>query len=150
MLHGESNYPSCLKNDLAPPAVLFYQGDLQALKTRRVGMIGTRSATASGRYFASHLAFELTLNGVCVVSGLARGIDGWAHRGALRAYQKSHGSDLVIAELRPPTLCARRALRGSLAWVVTAATNGVSSPAILFTFSDDLGNGLSSYAMANA
>ncbi len=94
VLHGESNYPSCLKNDLAPPAVLFYQGDLQSLKTRRVGMIGTRSATASGRYFASHLAFELTLNGVCVVSGLARGIDGWAHRGALRAYQKSHGAEI--------------------------------------------------------
>ena len=88
VLHGESSYPSCLKNDLAPPAVLFYLGDLKALGARRVGMIGTRSATASGRYFSSHLGFELTANGVCVVSGLARGIDAWAHRGALRACEK--------------------------------------------------------------
>ncbi|PHX93813.1 MAG: hypothetical protein CK542_02840 [Acidimicrobium sp.] len=94
VLHGESNYPSCLKNDLAPPAVLFYQGDLQALKARRVGMIGTRSATASGRYFASHLAFELTAQGVCVVSGLARGIDAWAHRGALRALEKTRSEEM--------------------------------------------------------
>lgn len=94
VLHGESNYPSCLKNDLAPPAVLFYQGDLQALKARRVGMIGTRSATASGRYFASHLAFELTAQGVCVVSGLARGIDAWAHRGALRALEKTRSEEI--------------------------------------------------------
>lgn len=94
VLHDESNYPSCLKNDLAPPAVLFYQGDLQALKARRVGMIGTRSATASGRYFASHLAFELTAQGVCVVSGLARGIDAWAHRGALRALEKTRSEEM--------------------------------------------------------
>ena len=66
------------------------------------------------------------------------------------SFAHDHGSDLVIAELRPRTLCARRASQGSLARVVTAATNGVSAPSILFTFSDDLGNGLSSYAMANA
>ena len=107
VLLGESSYPSCLKNDLAPPAVLFYQGDLHALKARRVGMIGTRSATASGRYFASHLAFELTRNGVCVISGLARGIDAWAHRGALRAHEKKSSADTeksksAFGDLAPP------------------------------------------------
>ena len=66
------------------------------------------------------------------------------------SFAHDHGSDLVIAELRPPTLWARRASRGSLARVVTAAMNGVSAPSILFTFSDDLGNGLTSDAMANA
>ncbi len=66
------------------------------------------------------------------------------------SFAHDHGSDLVIAELRPPTLCARLASRGSLAQVVTAVTNGVSAPAILVTFSDDLGNGSSSYAMLNA
>lgn len=87
-LIGQENYPRCLINDISPPAVLFYQGDLQALATRRVGMIGTRSATASGRYMTSHLAFELAMNGVCVISGLARGIDAWAHHGVLRAREK--------------------------------------------------------------
>ena len=107
VLYGESSYPSCLKNDLAPPAVLFYLGDLCALNARRVGMIGTRSATASGRYLASHLAFELTQNGVSVVSGLARGIDAWAHRGALRALEKTHSEEMkkskpAFGELAPP------------------------------------------------
>lgn len=107
VLYGESSYPSCLKNDLAPPAVLFYLGDLCALNARRVGMIGTRSATASGRYLASHLAFELTQNGVSVVSGLARGIDAWAHRGALRAREMTDSADMkkpksAFGELAPP------------------------------------------------
>jgi DNA processing protein len=106
VLHGESNYPSCLKNDFAPPAVLFYLGDLSALNARRVGMVGTRSATASGRYFASHLAFELTQNGISVVSGLARGIDAWSHRGALRALEKKHSDEKskskTFSDLVPP------------------------------------------------
>lgn len=84
-IFGDENYPRALIADLAPPAVLFYFGDLSALNNRRVGMVGTRSATASGRYLASHIAYDLATNDVCVVSGLARGIDAWAHRGALRA-----------------------------------------------------------------
>lgn len=99
----DTEYPSLLKNDLAPPAVLFYQGDLGVLKSRRVGMVGTRSATASGRYLASHLAFELASNGVCVISGLARGIDGWSHRGALRAQEKfKTNKKPAFGELAPP------------------------------------------------
>jgi len=96
-LVGEAEYPFCLRNDFAKPAVLFYIGDLSALSTRRVAMVGTRSATASGRYMASHLAYELARNNVCVISGLARGIDAWAHRGALRALQKRESADTVAA-----------------------------------------------------
>ena len=86
-IFGDENYPRALIADLAPPAVLFHFGDLTALNNRRVGMVGTRSATASGRYLASHIAYDLATNDVCVVSGLARGIDAWAHRGALRALE---------------------------------------------------------------
>lgn len=86
-IFGDENYPHALIADLAPPAVLFYFGDLSSLNNRRVGMVGTRSATASGRYLASHIAYDLATNDVCVVSGLARGIDAWAHRGALRALE---------------------------------------------------------------
>lgn len=86
-IFGDENYPRALIADLSAPAVLFYFGDLSALNSRRVGMVGTRSATASGRYLASHIAHDLATNDVCVVSGLARGIDAWAHRGALRALE---------------------------------------------------------------
>ncbi len=94
-IFGDENYPRVLIADLAPPAVLFYFGDLSALDSRRVGMIGTRSATASGRYLASHIAHDLATNDVCVVSGLARGIDAWAHRGALRALESQEAGRLA-------------------------------------------------------
>jgi len=63
------------------------------LQQRRVGIVGTRSATAAGRYLASHLAYDLSEQGVAIVSGLARGIDAWAHKGVLLALDrdtKSH------------------------------------------------------------
>jgi DNA processing protein len=45
----------------------------------------------------SHLAFELAMNGVCVISGLARGIDAWAHHGVLRAREKKSASAIAAA-----------------------------------------------------
>jgi len=82
---GDSDYPPILAVDIAAPAVLFWCGDLGALTQRRVGIIGTRAATAAGRYMASQLAHDVTNAGVAVVSGLARGVDAWAHRGAVDA-----------------------------------------------------------------
>lgn len=80
---GDCEYPAILAADIAPPAVLFWCGDLGALTQRRVGIIGTRAATAAGRYMASQLGHDLAVQGISVVSGLARGIDAWAHRGAM-------------------------------------------------------------------
>jgi len=85
---GAVDYPEILLNDMARPAVLFYRGDLQVLQQRRVGIVGTRSATAAGRYMASHLAYDLSEQGVAVVSGLARGVDAWAHKGVLLALDR--------------------------------------------------------------
>jgi DNA processing protein len=82
---GDPDYPSVLAVDRAPPAVLFCQGDLGALAPTRVAIVGTRAATANGCSIARELGAELSLAGVCVLSGLARGIDGHAHRGALAA-----------------------------------------------------------------
>lgn len=82
---GDSEYPAILAIDTTAPAALFWCGDLSALTQRRVGIIGTRAATAAGRYMASQLAHDLANQGVAVVSGLARGIDAWAHRGAVHA-----------------------------------------------------------------
>jgi len=53
------------------------------LDARRVGIVGTRNATQRGRETAAEFGFELSALGVTVVSGLAKGIDGAAHRGAL-------------------------------------------------------------------
>lgn len=81
----DPRYPPQLLDDQAPPAALFVRGDLDVLDARRVGIVGTRNATQRGRETAARFGHELAVNGVVVVSGLARGIDGAAHRGALAA-----------------------------------------------------------------
>ena len=81
--HGDQRYPSALFHDPRAPAVLFVRGDLSMLDARRVGIVGTRNATQRGRETAAEFGFELSARGVTVVSGLAKGIDGAAHRGAL-------------------------------------------------------------------
>lgn len=80
---GSDAYPAVLAADLDPPAVLFHRGDLAALAARRAGVVGTRRCTAGGRLTAERLGEGLAGEGVAVVSGLARGVDGAAHRGAL-------------------------------------------------------------------
>lgn len=82
----DAQYPASMRGDFAAPAVLFAIGDLAAFHQRRVGVIGTRAASASGRHFARRLGRELAANGVAVVSGLARGIDAAVHRGVLDAF----------------------------------------------------------------
>jgi len=84
-LLGRAGYPDVLAADPEAPAVLFSRGNLDLLDGRRVAVIGTRNATATGRDLACELGAELARAGVRVVSGLARGIDGCAHRGALAA-----------------------------------------------------------------
>lgn len=82
---GSELYPRLLLADPLPPAVVFWRGELQHLAERRVGIVGTRNPTRSGLATAGTLAQELAEAGIAVVSGLARGIDGAAHRGALSA-----------------------------------------------------------------
>jgi DNA processing protein len=82
---GAPEYPTVLLADPRGPGVLFHRGDPHVLARRRVGIIGTRAASRAGAAFARRLGNDLALNGVAVVSGLARGIDVAAHRGTLAA-----------------------------------------------------------------
>lgn len=85
VVQADRSYPARLAADPAPPAVLFARGDLGALSGPAVGIVGTRNATRLGRATAAELGEELAARGVAVVSGLALGVDGAAHRGALAA-----------------------------------------------------------------
>ncbi len=80
---GDPAHPLPLAHDLLPVPVLFSRGDRSLLAGRRVALVGTRNATASGRTVAGALGAGLARAGVHVVSGLARGIDGAAHRGVV-------------------------------------------------------------------
>jgi len=85
LVRGTSGFPRLLERDPAPPSVLFVRGDIGVLGGRRAAVVGTRNATRAGRHFARTLGRRLAESGVNVVSGLARGIDGEAHAGALEA-----------------------------------------------------------------
>ena len=82
---GGDGYPPLLAADHEPPALLFSRGDPAALACRRVAIVGTRRCTRYGRDVAEELGRDLASAGVSVVSGLALGIDGAAHAGALQA-----------------------------------------------------------------
>jgi DNA processing protein len=83
--HGDDDFPALLREIVDPPPFLFVRGDLACLGEPAVAVVGARAASVPGRSFAQRLARDLAEAGVCVVSGLARGIDGCAHEGALAA-----------------------------------------------------------------
>jgi DNA processing protein len=86
VVYGTEDYPDILKDIPDPPAVLFSRGDLKGfLAMPAVAVIGSRRCTRYGRNVARTLAMDFVRSGAAVVSGLARGIDGEAHRGALEA-----------------------------------------------------------------
>lgn len=78
-------YPRRLLEFSGPPPLLFAFGDLRADRPRRVAVVGSRRASAYGRRVARRLGRELAEAGCTVVSGMALGVDGEAHQGALEA-----------------------------------------------------------------
>ena len=82
---GEAGYPSLLRQIPDPPVSLWIRGDadVAVLSAPAVAIVGARACSGYGRSVARTLATEAVTAGAVVVSGLARGIDGEAHRGAL-------------------------------------------------------------------
>ncbi|MEN6449852.1 MAG: DNA-processing protein DprA [Thermoguttaceae bacterium] len=78
-------YPSLLRQIPDPPPVLFVRGELKPQDGMAIGVVGTRHATHYGLRQAERLAASLARAGLTIVSGLARGIDAAAHRGAIEA-----------------------------------------------------------------
>jgi len=81
----DAEYPPLLALIEDAPLVLAAHGSLAPLRQRGVGLVGARNASATARRFAEDLADALAVRDICVISGLARGIDAAAHAGALRS-----------------------------------------------------------------
>lgn len=79
------DYPALLRQIYAPPIILYIHGKLLPEDDRSIAIVGTRGASMYGRLTAEKYAEEFCASGVTVVSGLARGIDQYAHAAALRA-----------------------------------------------------------------
>ena len=82
---SDAAYPAALAAIADPPFVMWTRGAVSALARPAVAIVGSRAASDYGLAVASRLASDLAGRGVAVVSGLARGIDAAAHRGALSA-----------------------------------------------------------------
>lgn len=82
---GFPGYPLPLTGLASPPPLLFVRGEWTPADVNAVGIVGSRACTAYGKRMAEQIARGLARAGVTVISGLARGIDGAAHRGALDA-----------------------------------------------------------------
>jgi DNA processing protein len=83
-IHDEA-YPPILKQVEGCPLLLYIKGELPPEDTLGIAVVGSRSPTEYGKTISSQLSHQLATHGVTVVSGLARGIDTYAHRGALEA-----------------------------------------------------------------
>ncbi|MGI9860409.1 DNA-processing protein DprA [Moorella naiadis] len=81
---AEEDYPLELKRIYDPPPVLYWRGSRLSGEGLKIAIVGTRRATAYGLKVAGELAADLAAAGAGVVSGLARGIDAAAHRGAIK------------------------------------------------------------------
>ena len=85
LILDDGSYPSCLREIADPPITLYVRGDWQScFEQPGVAVIGSRLCSTYGENAAEMLARDLASRGICIVSGLARGIDSAAHKGAIR------------------------------------------------------------------
>jgi len=80
---SDPRYPAALAAIIDPPPVLWTRGVVDALNMQAVAIVGSRAASTYALSVADRLAADLSARGVTIVSGLARGVDSAAHRGAL-------------------------------------------------------------------
>jgi DNA processing protein len=85
LVRGGPDFPEALKDIPDPPHLLYVRGTFLPSDARAVALVGSRQFTSYGRRIAERLAGDLARAGFTVISGLARGIDGIAHRAALHA-----------------------------------------------------------------
>jgi len=85
ILHGDEGYPPRLLHLPDPPPAIWLYGNDPMLTSPVVAIVGTRNSTPYGERITRELASALARAGACIMSGMARGIDGGAHRGALEA-----------------------------------------------------------------
>ena len=85
----DEEYPCLLKEIPNPPLCIYIIGRKDILNEVNIAIVGSRDATEYGKYVAKSFASNLSINGFNIVSGLARGIDSYAHIGTLKSKGKS-------------------------------------------------------------
>jgi DNA processing protein len=148
-LLGQPSYPTRLSEEGDAPYVLFTRGEMACVEHPTAAIVGTRSCTPTGREIAFEFGRALTVRGIAVVSGLALGVDGGAHAGALSAFDDSGPRDrsdgvappvgIVAGSLAPPVGIVAGSLdrpypaRHARLWQQVAAVGALASTAPLGT-----------------
>jgi DNA processing protein len=99
---NEPAFPAALLTLTDLPPALWYQGQLDALDDVAVAIVGSRAASAAAIETASRLASDLAARGITVVSGLARGVDSAAHRGAMQTGRTAAVLGSGLDRMYPP------------------------------------------------
>lgn len=141
---GSSSYPASLAEIVDPPPLLYLKGTLEERDAKAVAIVGSRQCTAYGRRMAERLATDLANKGYTIVSGMARGIDGCAHRGALKA-----GGRTVavlaggLSKIYPPEHAELADAVAASGGLLTEATMAMQPMAAMFPARNRLISGLS-------
>jgi len=85
----DKEYPKKLKEIYDPPAILYIKGNKKILKEKAIAIIGCRLCTRYGEFAAKNMAYNLSLNNINIISGLAKGIDTYSHIGCLKGNAKT-------------------------------------------------------------
>jgi DNA processing protein len=88
----DEEFPSLLKKIYDPPLLLYYKGHLNEKDNFAIAIVGTRQPTGYGKIQTEKITEELSLQGITIISGMARGVDSIAHRTAL----KSNGRTIAV------------------------------------------------------
>ncbi len=88
-IYGDDDYPKDLMNLYMPPAIIYYKGDLNLVKTETAAIVGSRKCSYYGSAITKSISNYLSLMNITIVSGAARGIDSIAHRVAIEKHNKT-------------------------------------------------------------
>ena len=80
---NEREYPQALKEIYDPPISLYVKGNIEKLNNKNIGIVGCRECTTYGKKSAEYFSYNLSKQNINIVSGLAKGIDSYAHLGSL-------------------------------------------------------------------
>ena len=89
---GEKDYPELLKYISNPPEILYYIGDISIASEPSIAIVGARKASSYGKWAAYGFSKKLSDYRIGVVSGMAYGIDSYAHKGAV----ENHGKTIAV------------------------------------------------------
>ena len=85
----DNEYPKKLKEIYDPPVVLYVKGNKTILKEKSIAMVGCRICTKYGENVAKNIAYNLSINNINIISGLAKGIDTYSHIGCIKGNAKT-------------------------------------------------------------